>query len=672
MAKTFAAFMSYVRMDDQHESGRLTELCSRLAGEVRIQLGQEFLIFQDRNDISWGEQWKQRIDGTIDATTFLIPIITPSFFKSSACRGEVERFLEREKRLERVDLIMPLYYVNCPILGDEILRKDDEIAQVIAARQRADWRELRFESFTNPSVGKLLAGLAGQIVRALDRVPSQRFAGPNNTSSKIAEGLESESQDRSQIQQESIPSEKVQRTSSSRNEPPTLIVDALHRGDHSSLTEALQAAKPGHRILVRPGLYREGITINMAVEIIGDGEPGEVVVEATGKDVILFGANMGRVVNLTLRQMGGGDWYGVDISQGRLDLEGCDITSASLACVAIHGGADPRLRRNSIHDGKQVGVLVYESGLGTLEDNEIFGNNSPGVAIDAGSNPTLRRNRIHNGKQYGVYVDENGLGTLEDNEIFSNRSAGVLIKSGGSPTLRRNRIYDGEQSGVFVFENGLGTLEDNEVFGNGYSGVAVKSGGNPTVRRNRVHSGKRNGIYVYDKGLGTFENNEIFGNGYSGVAIKSEGNPTLRRNRIYDSKQNGVRVSENGLGTFEDNEIYGHALAGVEIKSGGNPTLRRNRIYNCKQSGVLALEDGLGTLEDNEIFSNAHAGIQIKTGGNLKIRRNVITKNSYEAVWVYGGGRGEIVKNDLRENARGALDISDDCRPNVRVEGNEE
>jgi len=47
-----------------------------------MQLGGEFSIFQDRNDISWGEQWKQRIEGTIDATTFLIPIITPSFFSS--------------------------------------------------------------------------------------------------------------------------------------------------------------------------------------------------------------------------------------------------------------------------------------------------------------------------------------------------------------------------------------------------------------------------------------------------------------------------------------------------------------------------------------------------------------------------------------------------------------
>jgi TIR domain len=250
MTKTFAAFMSYVRMDDQHENGRLTDLCSRLAGEVRMQLGEGFLIFQDRNDISWGEQWKERIEGTIDATTFLIPITTPSFFKSSACRGEVERFLEREKRLERSDLILPLYYVNCQILGDESLRKDDEIAEIVAFRQYADWRELRFEPFTNPSVGKLMAGLAGQIVRALDRAPSERSASPKTTSDQIADGLETESQDRSQIQSE-FPSEKVQRTSPSRSEPQTLIVDALHRGDHSSIAEALQAAKPGHRILGR-------------------------------------------------------------------------------------------------------------------------------------------------------------------------------------------------------------------------------------------------------------------------------------------------------------------------------------------------------------------------------------------------------------------------------------
>jgi parallel beta-helix repeat protein len=92
--------------------------------------------------------------------------------------------------------------------------------------------------------------------------------------------------------------------------------------------------------------------------------------------------------------------------------------------VAIRNGADPRLRRNRIHHGKQGGVFVYEEGRGTLEDNDIFGNAHAGVNIKTGGDPLLRRNRIHDSKHgSGVHVFEQGRGTLEDNEIFANALA---------------------------------------------------------------------------------------------------------------------------------------------------------------------------------------------------------------------------------------------------------
>ena len=67
-------------------------------------------------------------------------------------------------------------------------------------------------------------------------------------------------------------------------------------------------------------------------------------------------------------------------------------------------GANPRLRRNKIHDGKQAGVYVYDSGLGTVEDNDITGNALTGVEIKTGANPTLRRNRINRNKQAAVRI----------------------------------------------------------------------------------------------------------------------------------------------------------------------------------------------------------------------------------------------------------------------------
>lgn len=130
--------MSYVRFDDQHDDGQLTQFRERLGAEVRAQTGAEFAIFQDRNDIARGQNWQRRIDEALDAVTLLLMIITPSLFYSEACRAEVQRFLKRELELDRQDLIFPVYYIGAQELDDPEVREGDEIAQVLASRQFFD------------------------------------------------------------------------------------------------------------------------------------------------------------------------------------------------------------------------------------------------------------------------------------------------------------------------------------------------------------------------------------------------------------------------------------------------------------------------------------------------------------------------------------------------------
>lgn len=576
--RTPLAFMSYARFVDEHDQGQLTTFRERLGGEVRVQTGASFPIFQDRTDTRWGQQWKERIDTSLDEVTFLIPIITPSFFNSKECRRELEKFLQREEQLERNDLILPVYYVGCPVLDDEETLKTDELAQVIAARHHADWRDLRFEPFTTPQVRKTLAGLAIQIRDALEsRQPIPKEV-PLETVPKSEPPPSGETIGKGSQPEESRGETALTRPGPvAKTEPPTHIVHPMHRGDFTTITAAIDAADPGDRILVYPGLYEEGLVIDKPLEIVGVGGPEEVVVQARGKNALLFKTTMGRVSNLALRQLGEGQWYGVDISQGRLELEDCDITSQGLPCVAIHAGADPRLRRNRIHDGKEAGVVVYDNGLGTLEDNDIFGNALSGVAIKTGANPTLRRNRIHSGKASGVFVYENGQGTLEDNDIFGNAYSEVAISESGNPTLRRNRIHDSKAGGVHVYENGLGTMEDNDIFDNALTGVAIKTGGNPTLRRNRIHDGKQTGVFVYEKGLGTLEDNDIRGNAQAGVRIKEEGNPTLRRNRINKNGYEAVWVSHGGSGIIEDNDLRDNARGPWDIAADCEPNVKRAR-----------------------------------------------------------------------------------------------
>jgi parallel beta-helix repeat protein len=480
--KTPMAFLSYVRFEDQHNDGRLSEFRERLSVEVRAQTGDEFPIFQDRNDIKWGQNWQERIEDSIDKVTFLIPIITPSFFNSPPCRSELESFLKREKELNRNDLILPVYYIDTPVLNIEDKRAKDNLAKIIAERQLADWRELRFEPFTSPILGKTLAKLATQIRDALERTEDLRKPKPKPAPrKKQGQGKRAVPPEDQSVSESS---ETTQRPTT-KNEPPTIIVDQLHRGNYTTITEAINNANPGDRILVRPGLYKEGIVIDKPLEIIGEGDLGDVIIEAGGKTVLRFRTNMSRVSNLTLRQTGGGNYFCVDITQGRPELEGCDITSQTQACVGIHNGADPRLRRNRIHNGKYNGVYVYENGQGTLEDNEIFSNEYSGVSIATGGNPSLRRNQIHDNKQSGVYIYDNGQGTLEYNTISGNSTAGVIVSDAGNPVVRHNQINKNQYEAIWVYKGGAGTFEDNDLRDNVGGAWSISEDSAAKVKRAR-------------------------------------------------------------------------------------------------------------------------------------------------------------------------------------------
>jgi len=159
--------MSYAHADDKHDFGQLTQFRERLGGEVGVQTAKDFPIFQDRDSVEWGQNWKQRIDASLDAATFLLVFLTPNFFGSQECAREVKRFLIRERRLGRQDLILPIYYISTPQLDSPESYATDRMARTLAARQYFDWREYRFEPFSAPETRRAMAKLALRIRDAL-------------------------------------------------------------------------------------------------------------------------------------------------------------------------------------------------------------------------------------------------------------------------------------------------------------------------------------------------------------------------------------------------------------------------------------------------------------------------------------------------------------------------
>ncbi|MFB7776578.1 toll/interleukin-1 receptor domain-containing protein [Streptomyces bauhiniae] len=160
-------FWSYTRRDDEIERGRIKRLVDLIADEFEIMAGRELHIFFDKDDISWGEEWRSRIDSAIMGTTFMIAIITPRFLKSQECRREVITFSSHASSRGLDDLLLPILYSGSSGLLDD--SQDDEVSALIRRRNYVDWRHLRLEDEGSPAYRRAVHQLAERLAEILDR-----------------------------------------------------------------------------------------------------------------------------------------------------------------------------------------------------------------------------------------------------------------------------------------------------------------------------------------------------------------------------------------------------------------------------------------------------------------------------------------------------------------------
>ena len=81
-----------------------------------------------------------------------------------------------------------------------------------------------------------------------------------------------------------------------------LVVDASGGGDHKTIAKAVQDARGGDTIVLRPGTYQESLEISSDVRIVGEGGRSKVIVEgAPGADVFWFESGSATLTGLTIR-----------------------------------------------------------------------------------------------------------------------------------------------------------------------------------------------------------------------------------------------------------------------------------------------------------------------------------------------------------------------------------
>jgi parallel beta-helix repeat protein len=408
---------------------------------------------------------------------------------------------------------------------------------------------------------------------------------------------------------------------------PVCIVAPTGPANFRTISEAIKKSTAGTIIRVRPGLYHETLLLNKKIEIIGDGNRDDIIVESSEDATVRMATLYAAVSGLTLRlNVGnsGSNFFGIDIGIGQLILENCDITSDSNACVGIgNKGTAPTIRNCKIHDGKTSGILIYETGGGVIDNCDIFANTNVGIDIRSGANPTVQRCQIHDGKSAGIFAHDNGLGQITDCDIIANIGYGIAISTNGNPSISRCRVGEGKLAGISIYDNGMGQIEDCHIIANAGHGIVIKTGGSSTIRRCKIHDGKAGGIFVFDNGSGQIEDCDVASNTLAGIAIKSHGNPTFQHCKIHNGSAGGVLVFDNGGGRIEDCDIVSNSGYGIEIKTGGNPIVRDCRINNNTYQAIRASNKALGTVEHCNMTGNKIGPIHIDATSTVTQRNNV-------------------------------------------------
>jgi parallel beta-helix repeat protein len=397
--------------------------------------------------------------------------------------------------------------------------------------------------------------------------------------------------------------------------------------EFATIEEAIDAAYPGDKILVRAGIYRENIVIDKPGLSLEGENPATTVIDGG----IKVAANEVTVMNFTLQNGG----WGIELTKA----DGCIIT------------------RNIVTNNDEGGIRLAGSSNNIISENNITDN-----AWNYGIELTYLS--IWEGYWPTIYSDNN---TIIRNIITKN-TGGIMLKSSNYNNVSRNIVTDNDK-GIIMDSSHGNLLRDNNLTANSHNF----------------------GVYTYDITFSDFVHDIDASNTVNGKPIYylvSKSDLTINSDIGYLALINctnihvkGLTLENNGQGlllafttnsTIENVTTTNNAVGIQVLRSDGN-TITSNTATN-NEYGISVYYASFNNITKNTITHNGAGvsiGIHVPAPGwrlighipceNNTISGNIISNNtgSYWEGGIVLAGRGtkynDISRNTILGNYQGVL-----------------
>lgn len=432
---------------------------------------------------------------------------------------------------------------------------------------------------------------------------------------------------------------------------PELIVSAAGDTAYTTIASAIEAAKEGALILVKPGTYRENVLLDKSLTIQGIGKREDIRVESSTGTVMAIEAPQVVVRGLTIaRLIGAGEraLQAVEIRSGQTTLDDCDVASATGNGIDVIGvDASFKLTRCRLHDTVKSGVWLKVGASCEVDDCNFEKIGVSCIIANQSSQLLVQKSRFsdsdvgvfaHHAQAHiiecnfsgfsnsAIQVTNRAKATIDACEISKCKDSALVAADESTLNVTRCKILDSTLVAIVANSQSHLQVADTEII---RSKIAIASTDADIICcRMRVEDCSSDGFKVLKKSRVMLLESE-FRNCTNAINLKEEGVLTALQCGIFDSIDHGVAVSENASLTMQLSEVFSAKKACIFCMDNSAINLSSCKIHGSLTQAILGTDDSRAQLLDCDVFENGDQHILLRKRHHMSIQGGKVysTKN---------------------------------------------
>lgn len=325
-------------------------------------------------------------------------------------------------------------------------------------------------------------------------------------------------------------------------------------GRFATITAALATARPGDRILVRAGTYREPTLVIGTPRLTLEGEGWPVLDGQGEREVLVIAADDVTVRGIVATRTG------LSNLQDRAGIRARDVRNCviehnrlrdNLWGIYLQRSADCIVRDNDIeaHGSRQTesgnGVHLWYSPGARVERNHVRGHRD-GIYFEFSPHGVTVGNVSERSQRYGLHFMFSDSCRYEAN-VFRNNNSGVAVMYSRGVVITANRFersWGSAAYGLLLKDINGGEISDN-VFERNSTGLFVEGSSRLEVRGNSFTQNGWAAKVLADADQNSFTGNRFAGNAFDVTTNSRSANSTFDGNwwdnyAGYDLNRDGV------------------------------------------------------------------------------------------------------------------------------------